>query len=80
MTTKVMKRIWNNGTNNTIFSYGNWMDAQYLLPAIGYMYKIPQLVMYDSQQMMDGSRQFTTNLYTHDRCIYCIKLQQTILN
>jgi hypothetical protein len=70
MTMEVMKGIWNYGTDYTKFVlYGNWVDAQYLLPAIGYMYKIPRLVMYDNRQMMDGSRQLTTYVYTYDRNI-----------
>ncbi len=76
MTTEVMKGIWNYGTNYTKFVlYGNWMDAKYLLPAIGYMYKILQLVMYDNRQMMDGSRQFTTYLYTDDRNISSVSCE-----
>ena len=48
------------------------MDATYLLPVITHMYMIPSLVLYDIRKLVDGTRYFTTYVYSYDPVSCCV--------
>jgi hypothetical protein len=67
MTTEVMRGVWDRKTDFSKFvSQKYWMDATYLLPVITHMYKIARLVLYDNRKRSDGTRYFTTFVYSYD--------------
>ena len=71
LTTEVMSGIWGNCVDYSVsIGSSHWMEYAYVLPVIVYMYKIPQLVVYDNSGMhtkhIDGSRCFNTTMYCYD--------------
>ncbi len=73
MTTEVMRGVWDRKTDFSKFvSLLYWMDATYLLPIITHMYKIARLVLYDNRKRSDGTRYFTTHVYSYDPVSCCV--------
>jgi hypothetical protein len=73
MTTEVMRGVWDRKTDFSKFvSQKYWMDATYLLPVITHMYKIARLVLYDNRKRSDGTRYFTTFVYSYDPVSCCV--------
>ncbi len=71
MTTEVMSGIWSNHVDSSLsVGLSHWMDSAYLLTVIVYMYKIPQLVLYNNSGIhtkhIDGSMCFNTSVYCYD--------------
>ena len=75
MTTEAMSGIQIQGNrvdNSVSIGSSHWMDSAYVLPVIvyTYMYKIPQLVVYDNSgthtKHIDGSRCFNTTMYFYN--------------
>ena len=71
MTTEAMSGIWSNCVDYSVsIGSSHWMDSAYVLPVIVYMYKIPQLVVYNNSgthtKHIDGSRCFNTTMYCYD--------------
>ena len=73
MTTEVMRGVWDRKTDfSKSVSQIYWMDATYLLPVITHMYMIPSLVLYDIRKLIDGTRYFTTYVYSYDPVSCCV--------
>ena len=73
MMTEVMRGVWDRKTDFSKFvSQIYWMDATYLLLVITDMYKIARLVLYDNHKRSDGTRYFTTLVYSYDPVSCCV--------
>ena len=73
MTTEVMRGVWDRKTDfSKSVSQIYWMDATYILPVITHMYMIPSLVLYDIHKLIDGTRYFTTYVYSYDPVSCCV--------
>ena len=73
MTTEVMRGIWDRKTDfSKVVLPLYWMDATYLLPIIIHMYKIARLALYDNRKRSDGTRYFTTYVYSYDTVSDCV--------